>query len=840
MQYIQLKDGSYLEAPDDAADSDIKAKIEKIQGGGREKGWKSVLKDALGGLSDVPKALLNAAQDIPEGAAGAATQLATNPARLATNLATGFNQGARGAINTPAIIANYLKDKGIMGGEKWGMPAGEGNTEAENAALAMTKQQNPLYNQKADEFTQGLGAFAPYMAVPGAEAAGVRGLLARSGLAGAQAIGQKQNPLTASLMGLAAEGIPKGAQAAYEKARPSNLLRGKLPLEELKERLRVSQGTNIPLGNIVDSPFLKSTFAHTTDVPFAGGEGILENIQNQIGKKGEQVLEGTRPSPTQPEYLANTLIDKITAPAKQESERIKAEKESKIAGYKEDVNKTIKSLVPEELNKDPNEVINESVLGSKSNQQKVNRELYKNRENIADREGFEITGSPKLEKSNIDDSVLKNLDPEQRKTLSYLADIKGSRSKQKSFAPYFTPDKPPSLSQAQSLSSYLYDIGNDYSKSLDKNDQKVGRKYIGLSRDLKEDINNHIQEKGSSELKAAHNVAEEQYKNYYVPFLDKDLNKVIGKDKNPQSLVRKIIGAKSADEFTTIKKVTDLLPDEQKNLPGFTYLKKALDENGNYDTKIVSSLMNQLGDRQAKLLFPDKSVREKLRNTHGNIEEVSKLPENEMEEAANQNPLYKMAKKYQEKTPEGLSNEIISPDRLNDKVANIQSAKELLPDEQKMLLGNMYLRNVFDENGKIHTAKLTSLVKALGDNQFKELFPDQKIAQSLIDFSKLHDLGTEKASSKHFKTVMGGILGSSITGGLFSGHPLIGGAIAAGAPLLSKGINKALTSPSVRENLINKMIENAKKNKISHPLSSLVPQALVGTQQRNKDNDSRR
>lgn len=199
----------------------------------------------------------------------------------------------------------------------------------------------------------------------------------------------------------------------------------------------------------------------------------------------------------------------------------------------------------------------------------------------------------------------------------------------------------------------------------------------------------------------------------------------------------------------------------------------------------------------------------------------------------------------QDKDPQKIVREIIKPGAKNDQYSLIQKINDLLPEDKKNLLGYAYLKGAEDKLGNIDPKQLAALVRSLGNRQFKALFPAEKLRQKILDYgnlrgmneSALNVLYNPKTGAQNTQTIIGGMQGA-LAG---TGNPIL----AALPSLLSRVANKAMTSESVREKIIKRMIEKntkmdaMKKSKKSKNLAPYV-QGMAEAANRKSDQESRR
>jgi hypothetical protein len=350
------------------------------------------------------------------------------------------------------------------------------------------------------------------------------------------------------------------------------MFRGELTPEQLERNLRAAEGTRTPLGSVLEEPKLKFLFENlSSQVPFSGAKGILDQIKSQVEERGEHVMRNLEPE-----------------------------------GIIGDTNDMVKSLLD---------------TAFKEHRLRKN-ELYTERNKIAEKEGhaLDLSNFNKLVSDtarSIEESPLYQNDPDFRKMYKQLLGYEDADTKIKSpilnekGKTIVSKNIKPSISEATMTADTLYKEGQGMLASPNAKDRSLGGLYKRMSEALHNDIERSIEETGSDALKKAHKTAKENYKKNFTPFLDKDVYKLLSADKDPQKIVHEIIkpGAKQ-DRFRDIQKINNLLPESQKNLLGFTYLKGAENKYGELEPKELASLVKSLGKRQFKALFPNESVRQ--------------------------------------------------------------------------------------------------------------------------------------------------------------------------------------------------------------------------------------
>jgi hypothetical protein len=118
-------------------------------------------------------------------------------------------------------------------------------------------------------------------------------------------------------------------------------------------------------------------------------------------------------------------------------------------------------------------------------------------------------------------------------------------------------------------------------------------------------------------LKSKYNLSEENYAKKFSPFLDKQIYKFINGNSDPETLVSSFIKTgKSTDRANLINKLNQKFPKEDRNLLGYAYLQRAMDENNVLNPMKLKTLLskNALGNKQFEALFPDPEIRNSLRD----------------------------------------------------------------------------------------------------------------------------------------------------------------------------------------------------------------------------------
>lgn len=178
------------------------------------------------------------------------------------------------------------------------------------------------------------------------------------------------------------------------------------------------------------------------------------------------------------------------------------------------------------------------------------------------------------------------------------------------------------------------------------------------------------------------------------------------------------------------------------------------------------------------------------------------------------------------------------------------AAKTLSTDKKRNLLTYGYLSRALDNEGTLNPSKLGTLIKKLRPNQFKALVPSESLRRELANYSKLTSMNAKPLNLMHNPAtgqqnldVLSSLLLNKglhgVIGGTEGYHQgglpgAVAGAISGVAipGLMGKGLTKWLTSPGVRESMIQKML-NPRAGSSSHYLQGLAE--LLANQQQGSE-----
>lgn len=458
------------------------------------------------------------------------------------------------------------------------------------------KYTMPENKSVANEIASGIGSYLPYgkmgslassaiSKIPGISS-NIAQLLGQSG-AGGLFGATMTKPEEQNLFGLLPEGkvggslegailnaVPFGLARGLEQLRPSKLFRGNLTPEQLARNVEVAQGTRTGIGDIIESPRLKTQYENVlSKLP-------LSNVTEKIQETGQSVID-----------RGNEILKKVLG--KNNSENV-PEQVFKV------LNKEFKShrTTKQNLYNDVDELADKVNLNLElPNFTKKANEYY---------DAINQTNLLKYEPSI--SSIFNKLRGYKEPNITTPSEILNAEGKP------FTHTTTPQLKEANILKGKL----GEYAKKAKYDPNLRGASHIfeELNRALKSDIQSSIKNSGNKKLIGAYDLAEENYKRNFSPFLDRDIYKYVsGKETDSDKIITSFLKtSKTSDRSKTLTKLTSKLPDKSKQLIGYSYLSRALDNEGNLNPAKLSTLIKNLGKNQFKTLFPNAAIRKELQN----------------------------------------------------------------------------------------------------------------------------------------------------------------------------------------------------------------------------------
>jgi hypothetical protein len=378
--------------------------------------------------------------------------------------------------------------------------------------------------------------------------------------------------------GRAATSVGKGIAGL----RPSNALRGNLTPEELSDNLRITQGTETGLGDVIGSPGLKRLNENIlSKIPFSGANDAMQRNAGEIVNRGHSLIE-------------------------------------QLAG-----NRNIENL---------DQYLNDALKSSFDYHQMAKNAHYGGTNKIADNLGLGLelpnfSNKVKQHKNAIEDTQILKYEPEMqgllRKLGGYGKPVTEKTTTGKIVDKFGNPLSQETkvtktrLKEANLLKGKLNQLSQQHGSSPLPADRHLAGVFGDLARSLGDDIKSEIEKTGHKPLIESYKAAEDNYAKNFSPFLDKEIYKYIGGNADSETLISSFVKTgKSSDRANLIKKVTDKLPREDRSLLGYGYLQRAMDENNVLNPLKLKTLLskNSLGNKQFEALFPNPTLRNALRD----------------------------------------------------------------------------------------------------------------------------------------------------------------------------------------------------------------------------------
>lgn len=542
------------------------------------KGFRGIGQDVLQSVANIPKEVLEGFRsmvDVPEQAAGAANQWVNQPDRFAKNELMAAGSLGENLAKFPSTIQNYLKGKEIIPeGQNLIPPPLRVGDLLGSDKVDWNQVLNMGERQPGDELIQGLIKYAPF-----GKAASMGSKVGALKNAGKQALGAGAFEAVEGRSPITGAGASLGMDAPfYGIGRAAVPFKGRLDAPELVDNIRAFEGTDVPLGPIIESPTLDKFQTNVLDKAFfSGAEGRGKKITDQINERGLGLLDGQ-------------LAEAPNTP----------------------MNARFKNILD----------------ATYENQKRLKNKLYEPANELAAQEGFypELKESQKYAAKVVDqikDSPILGKDLKLRDTLRKANIIKSPTETRVNKSQILdaqgnpitdTTTIRPSVVEIRTAAGELFKEGEKLENSPGAIDRHQGGILKELANRMRDDVNSEIAARGSQELKEAYAKADANFKENFAPFLDEDINKYKADNYTADSIAREIIQPGKEDKYTKIQKIQRVMPEEHKNALGLAYLSGAFDNKGKLNPKELSQRIKKLGKNQMEALFPDPEIRKTLRD----------------------------------------------------------------------------------------------------------------------------------------------------------------------------------------------------------------------------------
>lgn len=401
-----------------------------------------------------------------------------------------------------------------------------------------------------------------------------------------------ENPLVGAITAAGLSVIPGLAGSVANKLKPSNLFRGTLSPEELQNALNVTKGTETPLGDVIQSPFLKRQYENVfSKIPFSGVTESMQRTGNLLIDRG------------------NSILNKLAGGHPTED----------VGGVIQDaLHQSFKETLKEKQN-----VYNDfNKMASKFPIQLKLRRFS----NLAQKYADAIEDSKFLKYEPEESALFRKLvnykEPVTTKTKEGLIVNKEGQPLTKEIS-----TKYPTVKEANLLKGKLNHYAELASSSPDPGQRRLAGVFSTLAKALKEDLlqsMSAVDKEHKSNLVPAYKKAEDQYSQKFSKFLDKEMYKYATNKADSDLLLQAFLKtSKNTDRANLLNKLTSKLPADKKNLLGYHLFSSAV-KDGKLDPNRFVTIYNNLGPRQKEILFPEKGLRKEIENY---VHLVKKNPE---------------------------------------------------------------------------------------------------------------------------------------------------------------------------------------------------------------------
>ena len=187
------------------------------------------------------------------------------------------------------------------------------------------------------------------------------------------------------------------------------------------------------------------------------------------------------------------------------------------------------------------------------------------------------------------------------------------------------------------------------------------------------------------------------------------------------------------------------------------------------------------------------------------------------------------------KDGESIVREIIRPSKAHDKASRIKKMQEILPDNEKNVLGYSFLQSARNKEGELTAQSINKQLNSLGNRQFSALFPDKVTQQQVKDLQRLYKLNPEALQRMH-NPKTGARLGENVNMLKDIGHVIGGGSLggamgaigtAATKPFLNNLAAKKFTSEAFRHKVIDEITKNALRKNAKPMMQQYIEKLLT-------------
>lgn len=417
-----------------------------------------------------------------------------------------------------------------------------------------------------------------------------------------------QGALIGGGLGAGAQGVSKAYKSAREFS-PWDKFKSELSPEELTRNLKLAEGTETGLGNIIESPWLQRL--HENVLPHVIGSGaektMLKNA-SKISEKGESLLSKARGG----EEVSENYGQKIKAALQEAHQKVEQEKNANFNKVNELAEKSGIGTQRKHLRSEAESILKQIKSDpdlakfTNSSDIKLIEDIARPGKKVAESEGKGSTrtfeqaneqpnyhGPIDIGTGNPSESILNK----SSYSVTRPTPTSGGRINVITGKPIEEPHNY-SLKNTDILRSK---IGENAYEAHVKGEKPKASIYSRLKKALEQDVDEAIESSSNKELKEARKSAMEHYKTEFAPFKDKDITKFIKEGGDPDLILSHFLKTGTNDRAMLLQKLS-LKTKSPANILAHAYLSPAY-KNGQLDPIKLSALYHKLGPNQRKELF---------------------------------------------------------------------------------------------------------------------------------------------------------------------------------------------------------------------------------------------
>jgi hypothetical protein len=366
-----------------------------------------------------------------------------------------------------------------------------------------------------------------------------------------------KNTAISAALGSFLDATFSGGHAAYQAAKPSNMLRGQTSSSKIAENYEAAKGTETSLGRVLENPYLMQLQENVLpSIPMSGANETTKRTADIMQKQGKDILTEVSGGNIHSKNEAGAILQKASID--------EINQRTKIAS---DNYKNVDDLAAKK-----------GIIPTQDNLNKESFDLW-----------YEQSVIPALER-NVDSKILTDLE-------------------------FFSNDKSlSSLKDMNLLRSYLGDSAYQAKRSGDNNASRIYSRLLGaLDKDMVDSVS------GDKEVLKAFEEAQKYYGDLQKVKHDKDMFKYFMDPRLSLSDTFIDTFVKTKDRPQQLSKITELFDEEQMNVLRSGIFSEAIQPDQSINPKKLSSIYRDIGKDQKKILFEGAEGSEKSLDDFSNL-----------------------------------------------------------------------------------------------------------------------------------------------------------------------------------------------------------------------------